>query len=537
MEGTPLDRTPLGNPRGLLIGARFLMRVPGFLRRQFTLEEARAIQSTRLRQREDRFLDFVGSAVFARPESVLARLFDHAGVSLPDLGELVHRQGLEGALRQLFEAGVYVTSDEFKGRTPLVRGSLRLEIEPASLRNPLAAFHVAARSGGSRSRAAPFLMDLGYIRACAVACALYLEAHGGSRWVKATWETPGAGSRFRLLKYACFGERPVAWFTQVHPSDGLDPVFRWSDRALRWGGSLAGVRMPRPVLASPEDPLPMVRWVRSVLDAGDEPHWFSFSSSVVRLAMAAREAGIDLTGSHASLAGEPITDARVATIRSAGIEPLPRYGTIEAGPIAYACRNPEAADHMHLVRDMHAIIQAGPHGAEAGLPENAVLLTALHPAAPFSMLNFSMGDQAVIDDESCGCPLERLGWRPHVSHVRSFEKLTAGGVTFDDAEITRLLEETLPDRFGGGPTDYQLVEEESERGDSLLVLRVHPHVGSVPEDEVLESLISGLGIGSPVHRMMERHLRTAVDVRVERSAPLVTRSSKIMHLHVRPRGD
>ncbi len=537
MEGTPLDRTPLGSPRGLLIGARFLARVPAFMRRRFTLDEARAIQAARLREREHRFLHFVERAVFARPTSVLSKLFEHAGVPFQDLRELVLRQGLDEALQRLFEAGVYMTSDEFKGRVPLVRGSLRLEVEPGSLRNPIAAFHVAARSGGSRSRAAPFLMDLAYIRACAVACALYLDAHGGSGWTKATWETPGAGSRFRLLKYSSFGERPVAWFTQVHPSDGLDPVFRWSDRALRWGGALAGVRVPRPVLASPEDPLPLARWARSVLDAGAEPHWFSFSSSVVRLATAAREAGIDLSGSHSTLAGEPITEARVATIRSAGIEPLPRYGTIEAGPIGYACRNPDVADHMHLVRDLHAIIQAGVGGPGAGLPGSAVLLTALHPAAPFCMINFSMGDQAVVDAGSCGCPLEGLGWQPRISHVRSFEKLTAGGVTFDDAEITRLLEETLPGRFGGSPTDYQLVEEESRRGDSVLVLRVHPRVGPVPDGEVLEALVSGLGIGSPVHRMMERHLRMAVDVRVERSAPLITRSSKIMHLHVRPRGD
>ena len=536
MEGTPLDRTPLANPRGLLTGARFLARVPVFLRRRFTLEEARAIHAARLAERESRWLDFVRRAVFGSSGGVLHRLFDHAGVSFGDLRGLVDREGLEGALQQLFEAGIYITSDEFKGRIPLVRGSLSLELEPASLRNPLAAFHVPARSGWSRSRAAPFLMDLEYIRACAVACALYLDAHGGSTWKKGTWETPGAGARFRLLKYSCFGDRPVAWFTQVDPTAGLDPVFRWSDRALRLGGSLAGVRVPRPVLASPEDPLPMARWARQVLDSGGEPHWFSFASSVVRLATAAREAGIDLTGSHASLAGEPVTKGRVDTIRSAGIEPLARYGTIEAGPIAYACRNPRAPDHMHIVRDLHALIQAGP-GSASGLPEDAVLLTALHPAAPFSMLNFSMGDEAELDEDSCGCPLESLGWQPRIKHVRSFEKLTAGGVTFDDARITRLLEETLPERFGGGPTEYQLVEEESARGEPILVLRVHPRLGPVPEDEILDTLLSGLGGESPIHRVMEQHLRAIADVRIERSAPLITRSSKIMHLHVRPEGD
>ena len=117
MEDTPLDRTPLANPHGLLIGARFLARVPAFLRHPFTLEEARAIHAARLRERDSRWLDFVQHALFGSSSGVLFRLFDHAGVSFGDVRELVAQDGLEGALRRLFEVGVYITSDEFKQRT------------------------------------------------------------------------------------------------------------------------------------------------------------------------------------------------------------------------------------------------------------------------------------------------------------------------------------------------------------------------------------------------------------------------------------
>ena len=529
------DRTtPLANPRGLVAGARFLARVPGFVRRRFTLEEARSIQAARLRERESRFVDLLGRVVFERPGSVLSRLFQHAGVAHDDLCALVERDGLEGALRLLFREGVYLTVDEFKGRKPVLRGSLSIEASTASFRNPLAAFHVAARSGGSRSASPPFLIDLAYVRACAVACAVYLDAHGGWGWRNGTWETPGAGSRFRLLKFSCFGSGASAWFTQVDPAlRSLDPVFRWSERAMRWGTRVGGRGVPRPVVATPEEPLPVARWARRILDEGETPHLLGPASSFVRLASAALEAGIDLEGARATLGGEPITAARLRTLRGSGIVGRARYGSIETGPVAYGCGETTEADYMHVVRDLHAVIQAGARGSELGMPENALLLTTLHPAAPYSMINFCMGDQADFVDAPCPCRLERLGWHPRIQNVRSFEKLTAGGVTFQDAEVVRLLEVVLPSRFGGHPTDYQLVEDEDSRGDPGLVIRVHPRVGPISEPELIETFLTGLGAGSPVNRLMEEHLRSAVRMRVERGTPHVTRSSKILHLHGR----
>ena len=41
-----------------------------------------------------------------------------------------------------------------------------------------------------------------------------------------------------------------------------------------------------------------------------------------------------------------------------------------------------------------------------------------------------MGDEATFSDRSCGCPVEELGWRVHLHSIRSYEKLTGGGITF-----------------------------------------------------------------------------------------------------------
>ena len=37
-------------------------------------------------------------------------------------------------------------------------------------------------------------------------------------------------------------------------------------------------------------------------------------------------------------------------------------------------------------------------------------------------------------------------------------------MTFLDSDVIRVLEEVLPARFGGGPTDFQLVEQEDDDG-------------------------------------------------------------------------
>ena len=49
-----------------------------------------------------------------------------AGFELADIRRLVEDLGLEEALERLYDAGVYVTQDEFKGRQPIRRGALVL---------------------------------------------------------------------------------------------------------------------------------------------------------------------------------------------------------------------------------------------------------------------------------------------------------------------------------------------------------------------------------------------------------------------------
>ena len=95
--------------------------------------------------------------------------------------------------------------------------------------------------------------------------------------------------------------------------------------------------------------------------------------------------------------------------------------------------------------------------AEARLPPRALLLSSLRASSPLVLLNVSLGDQAFVERRHCGCPLESMGWDLHLHTIRSFEKLTAGGMTFLGSDVIRVMEDVLPGRFGGGPADYQLV--------------------------------------------------------------------------------
>lgn len=531
-----MSSTPLSAPATLRLTARFIRRVPRLLRHPISADGADRLRETGLRERESAFLDKLLRAVYKRPSSPYARLFAHAGCEFGDSERLVREVGLEGALRELARAGVYLTIDEFKGRRPVRRGSLSFDCGADAVRNPLSAFHLAVRSGGTRSAGTPVLMDLAFVRGCGAATSAFLRAWGDDGWRKAVWETPGAGARFRLLKYASFGALPERWFSQLDPAaPQLDPVFRWSERATRWSARLAGVGFPAPEYVSLEDPLPIARWMEAVAKAGSNPYLFTFPSSAVRLASAAVDAGIPLTGARILLGGEPITPARLGSLRTAGATALPRYGSMEVGPVGYGCLAPEATDDVHVLRDLHALIQppAAVQTAE-GLPANALLITALHRASPFLMLNTSMGDQAELAERPCGCAVAELGYPDHLTAIRSFEKLTSEGMTFDNADVIGVLDTLLPAQLGGAPTDYQLVEQEDDTGRPRLRLFVHPRLGELDEERVKETFLRGVESGGATEAMMGLLWRQAELLTVVRAAPVQTRAGKIQHLHRDP---
>jgi hypothetical protein len=522
------SRVSLGD---LATAARFLGRLPALLRRPLDLAGARALVQRRLARRADEFVTMLRDTIFSRPESPYAELLRAARCEPGDVEALARREGVEGALHALYRAGVYLTIDEFKGRRPAVRGAATIDTSPHRLRNPRSRLHVQARSSGSRGSGTPVVFDLDFIRGSAADTAMFLDARGGATWQHADWEIPGGGSLFRLLKFASIGAGPARWFSQLDAAAaGIHPRYRWSARLIRLTGAACGAPLPRPVHAPIDDPLPVARWMRETRARGQTPHLYAFVSSAVRLCQAAAAASIDIAGARFTLLGEPTTDARLAEIRRVGADGLPRYGAIECGPIGYGCLRPRAADDVHILRDLQAVVQPGLDAARPEVPARALLLTSLHPAAPFVLLNVAMGDAGTMSGHACGCPLA-AAWPQHLDTIRSYEKLTAGGMAFLDTDVVRVLEQTLPAAFGGAPTDYQLVEREEADGRPRLALLVDPRVGALDADAVARAFLDAVGAGTGAEHLMGRVWREAGVLTVERQAPLTARSGKILHLH------
>jgi hypothetical protein len=126
-----------------------------------------------------------------------------------------------------------------------------------------------------------------------------------------------------------------------------------------------------------------------------------------------------------------------------------------------------------------------------------------------------------------------IGWTYHVSEVRSYQKLTAGGITLLDSDIIHVLEHVLPDRFGGTPLDYQLVERiDMNTGHAVVQLLVAPHLAGVVESDVRDAFLAAIGGGTGGQHLMALQWRHGNVLRVIREQPRRTASGKIQHVHV-----
>jgi hypothetical protein len=519
--------------RDVAAGIRLIAGLPRYLWRRLDAERATALVAAQRADRESVFLRHVRH-MLGTPTHAYHALLRNAGCEYGDVEGLTRRDGLEAALGTLYRAGVYLTVDEFKARRPVIRGNATIVVDPDGLRRRPVAPALTPLTSGSGGPRTPIPLDLAAIRYRGIHTGLPLLARGGDRWRTGIWGLPG-GPLVTLLQYAVVGPRPARWFLQLDPlAHRLPARYRWSAVAARWTALACLAPLPSATPAPIDDPGPVARWMAGELRAGRIPHLDTFASPALSVCEAARTEGLDLEGAQLTLAGEPMTAARLRTLEGAGVRAVPRYATAECGPIGYGCLAPDAPDDLHFFDSLHAVVQPG-HGAPGPLPPDALLITTIQETGPFIALNLSLGDRADLTPRRCGCPLETIGWRRHLRTVRSFEKLTAGGMTFLDVDVIRVLEDVLPTRFGGQPSHYQLVETEDSDGHPRVRLLVHPAVGSLDSSAVKSALLEALAGGGQTERVMALQWGLAGWLEVERRPPHVTAGGKIHHLHLERR--
>lgn len=141
-----------------------------------------------------------------------------------------------------------------------------------------------------------------------------------------------------------------------------------------------------------------------------------------------------------------------------------------------------------------------------------------------------MDDSGVLGTADCGCPMQQMGFTQQLDDIYSFGKLTGQGITLLGSNVLELIERTLPQRFGGVSTDYQLVERD-EQAQTVTELRVNPRLQPGSTEEVQTFFLSEVKKtwgGSLTYRQWS----ATEGLRVVLEEPFVSGDRKIHALHL-----
>ncbi|MFW6198367.1 MAG: hypothetical protein ACOC5E_00940 [Acidobacteriota bacterium] len=515
--------------------ARFMVGLPAHLRRRISLEEAEAAIREGLARREDNFLRIARRGIYDNPHSPYLPLLEMAGCEYGDLEASVRADGLEPTLEKLRREGVYVTFEEYKGRAPIVRGGRTIEVDEHAFDNPLASRAYEGETGGSTGKATRVGTDLDNLFAHTPQLMIGRHVHGllghpSGMWKGQLPDPVGVGIYLRHVVYRAHPER---WFTPVTREDYRPPLrFRLATWYILMTSRLMGVPCPRPEPVPLGEAVVIARWMREAIDRGGGCTLSVAPSLAVRVCLAAERAGIDLTGGSFHGGGEPFTPAKRAAIERVGARYVPIYVSEDTGPMGVPCVNPVEENDQHLLEDNLALIQHPREVAGSGVEVDAFYFTSLRYKASKLLLNMESDDYGIVEERACGCPLEQLGYRRHVRRIRSFGKLTGEGVTLVGSEMVHILEEVLPERFGGTPQDFQLLEEEDENGFARLTLLAHPDLDIPREQDLIDTLLEAVREGSDAGGLAQSFWRQADTFRVRRQAPIWTARGKLPSIRV-----
>jgi hypothetical protein len=517
--------------------AQFPVSLRHFLRHTLTLEEARAIVHERMEHREENFLQIAERSIYGYAGSPYLPLLRMAGCELGDLRGLVKGHGLEGALRRLREAGVYITFEEFKGRKPIERNGQTIPVTPREFDNPCSRRDFILQTGGSTGTAIKVGVDLDDIAGRSPLEMVGLAAHGlldvpSVRW---TGILPD-GSLRNILRSVRFRQVPARWFSPA----GLRDSRYWVKYGLATYYILAwmrlfGVHVPLPKTVRIDQAVVVARSVSELVRAYGRCSVIATVSRGMRVCLAAQEEGIDLQGTIFFGTSEPATSAKVRQIVASGAGFVSSYGMVETNRVGIGCARTEHCDDLHLHSDAFAMFTHPYPVPRVGVTVPAFNITSLLPTASKVMLNVQMDDCGILEERRCGCDLESYGYTTHIRQVRSYSKLTGEGVTMIGNEIVPVLEELLPARFGGSPLDYQLVEQEDEQGFTRLYLVISPRVEITDEEQVTAVLLEALREASPMADAVRSTWQSTRALQVKRMEPVLTERGKHFPLRLLPR--
>jgi hypothetical protein len=516
--------------------AKFLGGLHRLVRRRMSVAEALSILQHRLQNREANFLTSLERSVYANPRSPYRSLLAMAGCTIDDVRDLLKKEGLEGTLQRLRAEGVYVSFEEFKGLVPIVRGSLHLEPAPADFDNPSARRYFSKTTGGTTGAGRRVRLDLEHLEAILPIRIVVRHVQGLTGAPDAIWvDIPPAGLQ-GIVQAAAAGEDARHWFVTRDFSWKHNLRYRLATHATVTAVRLAGAKAMWPRHVPLEQAVILARWGRDQVNLHGRCSIHASVSRILRIAIAAKENGIDLTGVCLRGGGEPPTQSKVAQIVSSGATFFSNYAFSEAGPVGSSCLNSTGPNDQHLLEDHVAMIQAIRKLPGFDIEVPAFCFTSLLPTAAKMLLNVESDDYGSVDRRPCGCKWETLGYPVHIRDIRSFRKLTGEGITLVGSDIERVIDEFLPARYGGSSLDYQFAEEEDSRGFTRLILRVAPHLAVDDEQRMIEFVLDSLRQLGGAAAVAEAAWRQAGTLRIRRETPAMTSRGKLLPLDIRRAG-
>ncbi|HSG00435.1 MAG TPA: hypothetical protein VLA20_04855 [Vicinamibacterales bacterium] len=516
--------------RELRMYGRFMVGLPAFFRRRITVEQAEAAVRLGLAEREANLLRLARRGIYDNPRSPYRKLLEMAGCTYGDLESSVRTKGLEPTLRALRAEGVYVTFEEYKGRQPLVRGGQTFEIDPHDFDNPLATRAYAGTTGGSTGAGTRVETDLDNIYALTQHVMIGRDVHGVLTLPGAVWKgtLPDPIGVQVLLGSVLYQNIPQRWFTPVTRDDYVPPLrFRMATQYILWMSRLCGARFPWPEPLPVDQAIVLARWAADAVKTHGGCQVVSSVSLGMRVCIAAKEAGLDLTGANFFGGGEPITPAKMAAFSAVGARHITIYVSVDAGVLGLPCANPAEDNDQHLLEDNVALIQHPRALLGSDIEVDAFYFTSLCDRSSKILFNMESDDYGVVEERACGCRLETLGYRRHLRQIRSYGKLTGEGVTLVGSEMIRILEHVLPSTYGGTTQDYQLLEEHDEQGFTRLVLLIDPKVPISSEQAVIDTMLDALKAGSEAGGLTQSFWKRAGTFRIRRQPPVWTARGKL----------
>lgn len=494
-----------------------------------TARNARDVVRRGLEERGKNFLELAKGAIFESDSNPYRRLFRWAGCEYADLERAVATQGLETTLEHLHREGVFLTHDEFKGKTAVVRGKHTMEVKPEDFANTLFPGWLQGSSSGSRSRGSVSPRSVEHEHHRETQESIFWEEFGiyDCTIVLLMPVLPSTPGLRRAMTYLRYGGRLAAWFTIGGRL--RDAHYHALTQFLVLEARLMGLRVPFPRSLPHNDFSPVAKWIEKRISAGERVAMMANVSSAVRVAAAATELGFDMSGARFFVGAEALTEPKREAIERAGASAHARFGISEIGLIGMAC--PEMNGNcVHLMQDSVAVISRRKRAPLSDVEVDSLLFTPIRSWAPLAMVNVEMDDAGTLGPVTCNCGLTALGLTTQIDNIYSYGKLTGQGTTLVGGDVLNILERKLPGRFGGAPTDYQLVEREGSY-QTEIELRVHPRLGLTSENEIKEYFlheIKQLWGGASTHRRWSE----TEGVQVTFAAPFLVGNRKVLPLHL-----